>query len=106
MFLGGDEIRDPGVGKIECDPLSDYQKMTFVTTGTDRSFSVDADQKGDKIVTQALKFQINVNGRLFIPKHATLAQLNPGVSGLMLPSIPWDLNIISSFNLIYLNLNN
>lgn len=43
---------------------------------------------------------------MIIPEYATVVQLTSGVPGLVLPTIPLDLNAISSVNPIYLTLNN
>jgi len=131
MILGGDEIlhRDAETEKIESDLFEDYQEeMTFVTaTGPEQNSSVlirrissdsvisgvheedvcNVTDSGDQqIVTQTSTFQVDANGKLIIPEYATLVQLTPGVNGLVLPTIPLDLNTISSVNPIYLSLNN
>ena len=51
-------------------------------------------------------YQVDANGKLFNSEYAILVPLTPGVKGLMLPTIPLDLNTILSVNPIYLNLNN
>ena len=47
-------------------------------------------------------YQVDANGKLFISEDAILVQLTPGVKGLLLPTIPLDLNTILSVNPIYL----
>ena len=69
-------------------------------------FQITNDKISLKIVTQTSTFQVDANGKLIIPEYATVVQLTPGVNGLVLPTIPLDLNTISSVNPIYLSLNN
>ena len=46
-------------------------------------------------------YKFDENGKLIIPKYATLVQLIPSVNGLVLPSISLNLSV----NPIYLSLN-